>query len=270
MITARLKTEDGNVIAEVKLPESLSEMTLNQYVSFNSIVEKEGNAIAVMAEAVQDFTGIDMPAIVQAQVGNVYETADAIDDTLRSLFGHISSTITRHKPRIYSEAEHRFEYKGETYAIPAIKTLPLGLGVVLPNISVIEAIEALELLRLTDASQKERPDEAANIRFTSYLRMLAIIARKEGEELPVNDAQRERFITERVIHFQEIDAATALDVDFFLLSTLQNLNAAHETAGSLIRQASALAVVTQSWSGKRTTVRRRTTRRYSPASAGGK
>lgn len=270
MITARLKNKAGEILTEIRLPEHLHEMTLQQFVSFDSAASGEGNPIAIMAEAVQDFTGVDMRTIVEAQVGNVYEKAEVLDDTLRTVFGYISRLVTGYQPKIYSEALHQFQYKGDTYQIPYIRTLPLGLGEVLPDISVVEAIEALELLRISENNTKERPAEAANIRFTTYLKMLAILARKEGEELPINDAHREQFLTERLIHFQGIDAATALDVDFFLLSSLQRSNATHEIAGSFIRRASALAVETCDWKKKPTTVRRRTTNRSLPASAGGK
>ena len=147
MITARLKNKAGEILTEIRLPEHLHEMTLQQFVSFDSAASGEGNPIAIMAEAVQDFTGVDMRTIVEAQVGNVYEKAEVLDDTLRTVFGYISRLVTGYQPKIYSEALHQFQYKGDTYQIPYIRTLPLGLGEVLPDISVVEAIEALELLR---------------------------------------------------------------------------------------------------------------------------
>ena len=266
MITARLKNAAGNVLCEIRLPEHLHEMTLQQYVSFDSVASGEGNPIAIMAEAVQDFTGVDMRTIIEAQVGDVYKRADALDESLRSVFGYISRLITAYEPKMYNQDLHEFQYKGDTYRIPYIRTMPLGLGEVLPDISVVEAIEALELLRISENNKKERPGEEANIRFTTYLKMLSILARKEGEELPVNDAHREQFLTERLIHFQEIDAATALDVDFFLLSSLQRLNVTHEIAGFFIRRVSALAVETCGWKGRPTTVRRRTINKSLPAS----
>ena len=268
MITARLKNESGKVLTEFNLPEHIGEMSLNQYVSFDTIASGEGNPVSIMAEAVQDFTGVNFQTIIAAQVGNIYEKTEALDDTLRSVYGYISRMIAGYKPRLRSETEHRFTYKGDEYTIPIIRATPLITGVVLPEISVIEAVEALELMRLSEVSVKERPNEAANIRFTTYLKMLAILARRDGEILPVNDAQREQFLSQRLAHFQDIDAQTALDVDFFLHSTLRNWNATHEIAGSFIRRLFALAVETQSWKGKPTTGRKRTTAKSSPVSAG--
>ena len=80
MITARLKNAAGNVLCEIRLPEHLHEMTLQQYVSFDIVASGEGNPIAIMAEAVQDFTGVDMRTIIEAQVGDVYKRADALDE----------------------------------------------------------------------------------------------------------------------------------------------------------------------------------------------
>ncbi|MGL6008496.1 MAG: hypothetical protein ACRC1D_03490 [Culicoidibacterales bacterium] len=59
-------------------------------------------------------------------------------------------------------------------------------------------------------------DPDGSLMYSYYLKLLAVITRRSGEQLPVEDSTREYWIQERAAHFQEIDAATALDVDFFL------------------------------------------------------
>ena len=70
-------------------------------------------------------------------------------------------------------------------------------------------------LRKLEAEIDTDGDPNGNLLFAQYLRMIAILARKEGEKLPTNDGDRERWIQGRMIHLQGIDTATALDVDFF-------------------------------------------------------
>ena len=89
-------------------------------------------------------------------------------------------------------------------------------------------------------------DPHGNLAFAQFLRMIAILCRKPGEQLPTKDGERERFIQSRMIHFQQIDAKTAIDVDFFLNSLLTRSKKTHPVVGSLILPLFALSVSTQS------------------------
>lgn len=61
-------------------------------------------------------------------------------------------------------------------------------------------------------------DPDGSLAFTYYLQTLAVLCRRENEQLPFEDSQREIWIQNRALHFQDIDAATALTTDFFLTS----------------------------------------------------
>ena len=89
-------------------------------------------------------------------------------------------------------------------------------------------------------------DPSGNLMFAQYLRVIAILARKEGERLPANDGDRERWIQNRMIHLQGIDTKTALDVDFFLIGLLIHSGKTHPVIGSLIPPLFALAAAIQS------------------------
>ena len=89
-------------------------------------------------------------------------------------------------------------------------------------------------------------DPNGNLMFAQYLRVIAILARKEGERLPANDGDRERWIQNRMIYFQGIDTKTALDVDFFLIGLLIHSKRTHPVIGSLIPPLFALAAAIQS------------------------
>lgn len=67
---------------------------------------------------------------------------------------------------------------------------------------------AMELERAGD------PD--GSLALTYYLKTLAVLCRRENEQLPFEDSKREIWMQDRAVHFQGIDAATALTTDFFL------------------------------------------------------
>lgn len=269
MIQANLRSSDGELIASIPLPESLAEMRLAQFVNFTTHAAKEGNAIEVMLKAVSEFAEMDLEQLAKAKVGNIYTEVENLDDTLRSLYGYISNLITSFEPALRTELDHKFTYQGQEYLIPIMRTVPLITGVVLPDLSVGEAVESLEVLRTLDLVTKENGDPEGSERFTAYLKLLAILARKEGEKLPVKDAERERFIRERLIHFQGIDAKTALDIDFFFKNLLGNSKPTNSITGFFTARAIALGVETQSWKWRHTNVPKSTTAKSSKPLVGG-
>lgn len=93
-------------------------------------------------------------------------------------------------------------------------------------------------------------DDNGNFVFSRYLHMMAILCRKPGEKLPWKPAERKRFINERAAEFQDIDTATGLDIDFFLLSTLAALKKNHRTVGSLSLRALEATAATRRLKGR--------------------
>lgn len=114
-------------------------------------------------------------------------------------------------------------------------------------------------------------DPNGNLLFAQYLRLIAILAKKEGEKLPAKDGDRERWIQNRMIRFQHIDTKTALDVDFFLTGLSNPSVPIHPAIGSLILPLFALAATIQSRpqpKGKRTIGQYRTRKKYKNGSVG--
>lgn len=93
-------------------------------------------------------------------------------------------------------------------------------------------------------------DESGNMAYSRYLTMMAILCRKPGETLPEKDSEKQRFIAARAAHFQGIDTKTALDVDFFLLTTFNALGMIQPVFGSLIRPLIGPVVETRNWNVK--------------------
>lgn len=239
-IKATIKNEENGIIAQVMIPASFSEVQLDKYISFSIEADKIGedgyNPIIQMAKAIGEFTGIDLDKILVANVGDLYSETDDLDGSLRTLYGYILNLCGQYAPQLMTPETAGFEYKGERFTIPVIAQNVLGGLPILPTVSVLEAIEAFEIQRLTANMIDETGDENGSFRFTYYLRLLSIICRKEGEELPISESEREKFFTERSLFFREIPAEIALNVDFFLSSILPRSAMTNHAIGFLTLQ----------------------------------
>jgi len=308
MNVARLKTVKGEVIAEIPLPMSAADVPLSRYVSFLNELKKleldDQNPMQIMAQAVGEFSGLELGEVLRAKVGEQWKTDAQLDGGIRSLYGWCVNALTNYKGHGRKPDNFTFEYRGETYRIPYIVASELAGGLsMLPEVETGEAIEAFETMRgfqqqIKDAGdpKKERAtrikqlreamakqgdesgdmaretrrleaeieiegDPNGNLAFAQYLRMVAILAKKEGERLPANDGDRERWIQQRMIYLQEIDTKTALDVDFFLTGLLTISKKTHPVIGSLSLPFFMLVAANQSrqqQKGKRTIAQWRT------------
>lgn len=125
----------------------------------------------------------------------------------------------------------------------------------------LEILAAAE--QVANIEIEKQGDPNGSLLYTMYLKLLAIIARREGEQLPFDDAEREKWINDRSIEFKGVSAQTALNVDFFLCSILDTSENTLPAVGFLTHQSFALAVEMQLKSKKPTTGRKGTVRRFS-------
>jgi len=119
--------------------------------------------------------------------------------------------------------------------------------------------------RVYSMESEKAGDPKGSLLFSMYLKMLAVICRKEGESLPFDDAEREAWINERAFHFKGINAQVALDIDFFLTSILPSSNNDLPVVGFLSRQSFAVVAATLLKSKKQTKEQGRKTKKYSGA-----
>jgi hypothetical protein len=138
-----------------------------------------------------------------------------------------------------------------------------------PDTATVQAID--DAARQAYREQVEiEGDPDGSLMFTYYLKLLAVLTRREGEQLPVEDSTREHWVQNRAAHFQDIDAATALDVDFFLTGTSRYSGSAPPAGGFLKSLCFAAVAETRLKSAKRSSGRRSTRKRYSARSGGGR
>lgn len=241
MIQITLKSPGGDPVAEVLLPSHAGELSLQRYISFLNELkpEKQGNHLRVMARAISELTGVSMEDIFKAELGDEWDGVDSVDSIeqgIRSMYGWAVKVIGEYRGMLRAAQSCSFEYKGETYSIPIIVQSAIGGQPMLPSINTGDSIEAMETVRTFEAEIKKTKDENGNLIFTQYLRLIAILCKKEDEMLPEDDDERETWIQQRAFYFSDIDTATALDVDFFLLNLSTPSELTHPAIGFLTLQ----------------------------------
>ena len=241
MRTARLLA-DGREVAAIPLYGSLYDVPLSRCIDFLKAREPFDNAEAlengevnearVMVKAVGAFFGLELDQMIGVEAIEAGEVADGIE----SMYAWIVDLLGTFTGRMRTPEDCTFEYKGDKYTIPVLSIRAItGLPGVPANLTAGEMIEAYEVKRLAQNRIGEGDPDGTYL-YTYYLQLLAVLARKEGEKLPHSDSECADFIERRTVHFQEIDAGTALDVDFFLAMQMQPSDKTLTAVGCLSNQ----------------------------------
>lgn len=146
---------------------------------------------------------------------------DRTEATLYNIWALIYQVIVSTKFTVGGHPDgFTFSWKGETYKIDHFEMDRFTNSPLPPDITVQEAVEVLELRKKANTLLAQGKHESKNIKWEMYHRQLAILARKEGEQLPTDDLDFERFVSDRALHFLGIDAETLVRADFFLRGRL--------------------------------------------------
>lgn len=250
MRTARLLA-DGREVAAIPLYESLYNVPLSRCIDFLKAREAFDNAEAlkngevnearVMVKAVGAFFGLELEQMIGVDAIDAGEVADGVE----SMYAWIVDLLGTFTGRMRTPEDCTFEYKGDRYTIPVLAIRAMtGLPSIPANLTAGEMIEAYEIKRLAQNRIGEGDPDGAYM-YTYYLQLLAVLARKEGEKLPHSDSECADFIERRTVHFQEIDAGTALDVDFFLAMQMQPSDKTLTAVGCLSNRVFALVHATR-------------------------
>lgn len=244
MIRGRFKI--GGEVIECALPENTKEWTLAKYIDFmviaRRIADGDDNIFLSMSKAVQIVTGVDINDIMLSQTGEDYIPGKNEYDGLAAIFGYLKESAMSRKGQMTTDENIRVQYNGKTFIMPQIKLIALASGLVPKGISVFEAVECLEIIRLTTDKTKKDGDPNGDLWYSQYLKMLALLLHEEGAEFVFDQTIRERQIAKTEVFLKDIDLETALNVDFFLLSILTASGRMTAIAGSLNQAAFSLTV----------------------------
>lgn len=287
---------------ELLFPDGPAELPLNRYIDFFAHTRKINyeNPIANMAAAVAAFAGVEVSELDGIQAG---------EGGIKQLYAFALKQIQKWQPAQmdYTESRIPFTYKGETFylvnpllpeadytvaeAVEAFETVRLYTDAIKKTETITELAigvqyspEDVEMRKRLIAAIPDKDvdlndtwsiinkygDPDGNKPFSRYVKLVAIFARKEGETLPATELKRKEFIANRMKFFQGIDTKTALDVDFFLLNMFTHSKQTTACIGSLIRPLLEVVVEMNLRSGKRSTGRSKTKKKYSIKQVGGR
>lgn len=262
MIEGKLKSTDGNVIATFPVPQTLYELPLNRYIDFVKELDKQDddgrNAIACISRAVSCFYDINLEAVLSAQFAEGDTVAmDSHLMVVKQMYGNAAGLIDKHiaemtrTPKINVENQ-QFDFCGQTFTIPTIGVRALSNGSIesiLPPLSTIETIEAAEVHRIADQLITDNDDPDGNYLYAKHLKTCAVFCRKPGQNMPIDDREREQFILSQADFFggnnpqkEIISAGTALDIDFFLTPFSGRYANQNTVVGFLFRRSLALVL----------------------------
>ena len=221
--------------AEISIPTSLSEFSLSAYHDFLSVLRRSG--LLVKDDEAEDagdkelLPFIDsvleaLSFIVKGDLGAL--PVGSIDDdmlenpSLMGVFSHVIDMVTNYDAsrRIVPDVGFFFDYKGDVYGISPERAKSYITGIAY---STVEAIELLESDRLLSQKIAETADPQGALSFEMDLRKLAVLARKDGDVLPLQKDEREAWIDARAKHLQDINADVALDIRFFFIAIWMRL-----------------------------------------------
>lgn len=299
MIKAQLNNPNGTELISFDIPTALSEVPLSRFINFlveSRAMDDAENSLTVMTRCVSIFLDIDLSTLLSSAAGVLNAGSESYSGSISQIYGHIVKMIADYRPRLYQPESAIFEFNGHQYFIPTIIQQAIIGEYILPDLTVSEVVEVIEIARFKEQTTKHRGDEKGDLRrkidkvildkikedgldpdgeiskageqvyqselerlgdpdgsllFTYYLHTLAILCRRSGETLPFEDSARESWIQTRAIELQDIDAETALNVDFFLTNISVSYERKPPVVGSLSHLCFAVVAEMQLRSAKR-------------------
>ncbi len=211
MILTALKIK-GQPDVQLSLPESIAEVSLEKMLDFNEAFEENredlenGGRFELLAiRCVSAYFDIDYRLLLDNKLttnaGNLTAAAGSLYDAILPVFAHLNNVIGSYS---FDNRPKSYQIGGQSFFLPYEL-----IGEKSPTVA--ESIEVLEVKRLLNTDTK-------NGKFTEAIRTAAILMRLEGERLPHDQPDIDKFISDRTNLFLEskIGMQPGLDSVFFL------------------------------------------------------
>lgn len=153
---------------------------------------------------------------------------EEVEDVLLTMSLHLNHTVNGYEPDFRTEDDHKFEYKGETWVLPKANILAQN-HIHYPKFTVKEIVECMEIQRWAEKVRKDAekevkkevdPNILGSSLLTEYLSIFAILCRKEGEDIDLDNF--DELVEARIHHFIDLDMKTVRDLLFFSEVTLRD------------------------------------------------
>lgn len=120
---------------------------------------------------------------------------------------HVLNLINNYKPT----STGRFKYKGKEWHVSSI---------VNERMTVNEYIISVECERRMKEIEDDKRDLSGQFEFSLTLKEFACLVRLKDENIPIDKADRDKFLTKRMELFQDIPMSYVLNVQSFFLNTI--------------------------------------------------
>jgi hypothetical protein len=144
--------------------------------------------------------------------------SDEVETNIFAVFNLAAVCMSKYKESEYI-GDYWFSYKGERYYLPFSYVNEMTKAVRYEDVTAAQSIEALEAWRLFEIVQSSDAD--GGYWFKTILNIIACMARKKDDpEFPSSESEIQRYLSERILHFKDIDMQSGLDVYNFFFGTL--------------------------------------------------
>ena len=225
-------------------PTRCSQITIDQFFDFKGYEQEyfkysqddtrdDGMAVEALAKALSYITGLTkdeylehFPLYVDSDDGGkVGSYTIMLGDNLSvyRVYAHIRTIVYRYQTKKRGKRKgFQFTHKDETYIwdMGLFKQSLLEFPQLAAGPAII--VQDLQNMYKKRMGLVQFGGENANYDFNLGKRELAVLCRKKGEELPLHNAVRSKFIEERAEVFSDVKLSTLLDLRFFLHSTSED------------------------------------------------
>ena len=241
-----LQVSGGKKVVTIDFPEQASEIKLAQYIDFdiaNRVMLKwmeeteldvatdewQREHVRHLLHILSEFTRTKLADTtlpvgdLEAHLMHISGQKDGSIDfdnwqvTLTQLYAAIFTALASFTPQTFTkEQDCVFEYKGKKFKIPTAYMDAITGKRVFPSTPAGLVVEALEIKRLWQ--QNIEADKDGSLTYTSYLKLVALLVKEEGQELPLASRQRlSEFIEKRIRFFADIPMNVAMNIHKWLL-----------------------------------------------------
>lgn len=233
----KIDMEDGTEEFTIPYPLTLEQVPLNKHIDFLE-------ALNLVPSMLPDLSEGDTPSEQQKKeiarehfnqmiinaVSKIFgmEAVQRLPFVLQDNENEKEVSVLRlyvHYMNICSDAwrfgvSERLMYKGEEWCIKSTDAKLFDKTT--PNLTANEFIAALDVERVAMQKAMQENSKIDDVVFSMPLSLIAIFVRKEGETLPIEYNERNAFIDQRMVHFQDINAASAIAMrSFFGIASLR-------------------------------------------------
>lgn len=242
----------GDEKIPIDLPQRASEIPVRKYIDFSVEMDKfvdwyntkvEDKTIMAertyylyrMCRVVSEFFDIDLNTVLQYDAAALTDDAgylkpevmskhikaltdravsmDDLEDTLLTIVLNVNKVVQDYEPKYRTVHNHIFDYRDEKWTLPRVNVLSYH-HIQFEKVTVLESIECMEIQRLS----KKHKDDQGNSTLTEFLTMMAVLCRKPGEKIDIDNF--ENMVEERKRHFIDLTMDVVLDTVFFSQITL--------------------------------------------------